>query len=323
MTMSNMFLKKGILVSIMMLFLILSSCSEDPLVKGGNDNNDGNKNINIKEPEKKNNATENVETNKEKPLIHTTLNGVLVDGYIKDAVVCIDKNNDGLCLGDEQTKTDKLGKFSLILQTKNYTAVTIIGTGGIDTATNKPFNGTYKVIFEIKDSNSRAIKKINITPITTLTAYIYNKEVEKSPLYNLDTAINQVATSLGIPSSKVSSDPLKNKAVFEKTQQIIQTIAILGSSIRADNTNSNTKDAFNFVMDKLSDGINKGDHQGGLDSSKMITALNKNKYNNKSISIDNSVAILVKSNMKNIKEKVATANVSDLVSVQVSTQKKH
>jgi len=69
---------------------------------------------------------------------------------IKGATVCIDANKDNSCSFDKyRTKTNDKGEFTLTFDAKVGTSHTILATGGIDTATNKAFNGTYKNIIKV------------------------------------------------------------------------------------------------------------------------------------------------------------------------------
>ena len=299
-------MKKNIIFYIIAISLIISSCSDgDPINKGKK----------FQKPNPPDNIVKDAN-------LSTTITGVLVDGYIKDATICIDDNDYGSCIKEAQTKTktNNKGEFSLTIDAKENTFHTLIGVGGIDTAINRKFNGTYKAIIKINDASSRGVQNINITPITTLTAYIYNKKRKENPTYDLSVAINKVATSLGLSSSQILKDPFKDKVVFEKSQQIVQAVAILGSTLQADETNSNTKKAFDFVMSKLSDSISQDKHQGAIDSSKVVSLLNKSNYEGKDVNISSNVSALVEKNAKNIKEKVATSDIKDLVKTQKDIQ---
>lgn len=162
------------------------------------------------------------------PIIHkpsdmnTLIKGALIDGYIADATVCIDENNDGRCYYDKATtKTNKKGEFSLNFQAKKNTNYTIIASGGIDTATNRVFNGTYKSIIEISNDKKRALQNVYITPISTLVASIYSKNIKNIQIYNLNTALAQVSKSLNLEKSQVLGNPLQDKILFTKTQDSI------------------------------------------------------------------------------------------------------
>ena len=71
------------------------------------------------------------------------MSGAVVDGYIENATVCLDINNNSQCdVGEPSAKTDAQGRFNLALvlpQTFDFTTARILVTGGVDTDTNKPF----------------------------------------------------------------------------------------------------------------------------------------------------------------------------------------
>lgn len=170
---NNIHFTKSFSIFVIIVSFMLSSCSEDPSFLGDEPKK--------KQPEKIDKTDKNTTNNKLKETtnqeINTSIQGILIDGYIKNATICIDKNNDGLCTIEKTTKTNDKGEFSLSLSAKPREHYTIIGTGGIDTATNIKFNGTYKNVIKIKNSTQH----INITPITTIVSHLYN--TNKKPIH--------------------------------------------------------------------------------------------------------------------------------------------
>ena len=290
---------------ILIVLFILNACDSDDLYTG------------IKKNDKQAENTTLTESNE---IISTTIHGV-VDGYIKNATVCIAQNESSSCpYSESPIKTNNKGEFTLEFKAKVNTSHIILATGGINTATNKRFNGTYRRVIKVVNDKQRAIQSLNITPITTLVAHVYNREVEKNPSYSIDNAKSMVATSLGLKTTQVSEDSLKDKVLFEKTQKVVQTISILSSKIQTDKTNANAKEAFDFVMDELSQGIIRGDHKEALDSTRLIEALNAISYNRGKISMPVSIGTFVKENLANIENTVDTSQEKDSVKAQQKVQ---
>ena len=72
-------------------------------------------------------------------------NGTLINGYIKNALVFQDNDDDGVHDADEASDvTDSSGKFSIALKPDGGPLVALPGEGTIDTSTNAPVTSTFK-----------------------------------------------------------------------------------------------------------------------------------------------------------------------------------
>lgn len=66
--------------------------------------------------------------------INKIINGTAIDGYIKNATVCLDENENDTCDNGEATvQTNDDGTFTLNVSSKGIKPIII--SGGIDTAT--------------------------------------------------------------------------------------------------------------------------------------------------------------------------------------------
>ena len=131
----------------------------------------------------------------------TDINGKVVDGYVKNAKVCIDLNNNFQCDKNEPpTTSDANGSYSFKnIANKNYT---LISTGGIDTQNNTPSITMY--------SNT---KYKNITPLTSLAV----KEGE-----------DKVAEYFNINKNQISADPMKNNEIKNIVTNIVNEVKTTG-----------------------------------------------------------------------------------------------
>ena len=101
------------------------------------------------------------------------LNGSVIDGAIKDAIVCIDINSNNQCDSNEpSTLTKEDGSFILELDSSFSGEYKVISVGGIDTVTNKEFDGVLQTYLSI---NSQSISSI-ITPLTSLASKMYEQK---------------------------------------------------------------------------------------------------------------------------------------------------
>lgn len=96
----------------------------------------------------------------------TALSVSVIDGPIQNAVVCLDKNGNGVCDSGEPTgKTDGTGKATLAIDNADagkYAIVAVVGTDAIDT--DRP-NTPITVPFTLK---APADKPAVVSPLTTL-----------------------------------------------------------------------------------------------------------------------------------------------------------
>lgn len=96
------------------------------------------------------------------------LTGRLIDGYIREATVCLDDNANGYCDESEpKTTTDMLGAYTISADAYN---ASLLAYGGVDTATQKEF----KVVYCAPAESS---------VITALTTMLYFMETN-STLFN-------------------------------------------------------------------------------------------------------------------------------------------
>ncbi|MAD43056.1 MAG: hypothetical protein CL623_11795 [Arcobacter sp.] len=122
------------------------------------------------------------------------INSTVSDGYISNATVFADANNDGIWNeGEAKTTTDAKGDFTLI-----GGSGPLVVTGGTDISTGLAFEGT----FTAPEGSEM------VTPLTTLVAELLNKD---GNTLSLEEATALVKSSLGIDSSVdiLNFDPLE------------------------------------------------------------------------------------------------------------------
>jgi hypothetical protein len=150
------------------------------------------------------------------------LSGVLVDGYIQDATVCLDSNKNDLCDADEASDTtDSNGKFDFANQTlSSNSLINILAYGGTDTSTQKIFNEKFKTILDVSelDENSTLI----VSPITDLVSHSFSSLNGEDAL-DLSDAKTNVADLFDITTTQVDEDPMKNIDLFAISQEIQHT----------------------------------------------------------------------------------------------------
>ena len=172
--------------------------------------------------------------------------GAVVDGYIKNANVCIDLNGNLKCDPNEPTaKTDANGKYN-ITTTEDINGKFVIASGGFDINRGEDFNSTF---ISKLDNNLNS----NLTPLTTMT-YFYSEQ-HNVPF---DNAKYDVAKILGITANDVESDPMQNENV-EKVSLKLEVIVETAAKLKNESTtnifkllahNASTDDNLSNVIDK-------------------------------------------------------------------------
>lgn len=125
------------------------------------------------------------------PVLPSTFSGVVIDGYIKNAIVFVDTNGNGRQdQGEISTNTNDLGGYTL----PTGALGNLLSVGGIDISTNLPFNATLSA-------------PQGSTVLTSLTTVV-NSLVAAGQ--DTATAKASVASALGLPSGfdVTAFDPL-------------------------------------------------------------------------------------------------------------------
>ena len=228
----------------------------------------------------------------------TNISGTAVDGYIKDAKVCIDINNNNLCDNDEPTTTTNTdGKFTFTNINPSLNGKNIIIVGGVDTATNTIFDGILKNRLDINNKN------INITPLTTLVLNLVNSNNQ-----DISTAKNSIAGSLGLSTDTIDNDPMQNIELFKQTQKIIQLVKLIQDDVNT--TNKTT--LFDNLMDKVAISL---DNSGSLDTTQILTDINNTQFDNQDITISSSLTTSINNTIDDIENRTITS-IDDLASIQ-------
>jgi uncharacterized protein YbaA (DUF1428 family) len=190
-----------------------------------------------------------------------TISGNAIDGYVRNALVCLDVNRNSECDDSEPySKTTSTGTYSLDIS--SYTEeqllnAQILVNGGVDSDTGKQFEGRLKAPFKKEGV-------VHVTPLTTVVADILEQngdDVEKA-----SEASKLVAESLGIDESKVDSDYVeaqKTKAddvsVMQAALQLQKTVEIMVQSVQRNENKTQseaTKDVIKSLASELKNGKN-------------------------------------------------------------------
>ena len=242
------------------------------------------------------------------------LSGTIIDGLIKDAQVCLDVNANKQCDADEPTTTTTTeGTFTLNVDATLSGTYKVLSVGGIDTATNQFFDGVLEEVVEVSP-NTTAIQT-QVTPLTTIASKIYDTQKAQDDTFTPTQAKEKLATSLGLTTAQISANPLEDKALFAKTQKIVQATKLLAVSIQKDTTDRDAnQDAFNSVLSQIASTLNENTTNEDLNISKVVVKL---KESDATINISTDLEVFVQDYANTVETKInQTQNVEDLTSVQ-------
>ncbi len=184
-------------------------------------------------------SASNTESADSRDFSNLTLNGIVVDGYISGATVCIDFNNNSVCDTDEPvTTTNRDGKFNFnALNLDEYPFVKILAFGGIDMSTEMSFHGHINRVVDSSILNSSS--EIIVSPLTDMVANRFLNSESKDTLALAD-AKSIVSDALNIEQSLLYNNPMENIALFIKSQEL-QQIKFLLETVANKSMNSSLK----------------------------------------------------------------------------------
>jgi hypothetical protein len=256
-----------ILLSVLLIGFLTSGCQDDNNDNINTDNNDDIETV--------------LSSNK------ITISGVIVDGYLSGATVCLDSNSNDICDTTEPTViSDKSGKYKITFNKKEhleYATSNILSIGGYDETAKIDFQGKLKSPF-IENT-----KIININPLMdTINDKMENEDI------SFEEARKKVADSFGINEDDINKDILSNnntKALETalKIQKFKETLDFLTEAEKIEvinNMNSN----INGEVKTVGSIINNIDHsklntvkKEIVDTISSISIPNNSTYEEKSI----------------------------------------
>lgn len=161
------------------------------------------------------------------PVTSTTLTGVVADGYLVGAKVCLDKNYNDVCDADERSVlTDSTGRYTFTLPEMSATQLPIIveaDENTIDLDTNTAIGQKWH--FKANSSNSSFI-----SPLSTLVA----QAMELNPTLTLEQAMINLQTELGLDiNTSVDYVAANNTKAHNSAKIIARSLANTEASLSA------------------------------------------------------------------------------------------
>jgi len=208
-----------------------------------------------------------------KEIVPITFSGVVVDGYIKDATVCLDLNLNAVCDSSEPTtKTSSTGVFNFNdINTTQGSYISVIASGGVDTSTLKYFTGEFKSILSVDSIDTYTY----LTPLTDLVATEFLNSSPSNAIL-LNNTKNLVSNAYTISPSYINKNPMAYDGVYARSQEVQQTIGLFEAvSIKAQNKILTSIEKKILQKDIKTALIKQIIHEGKLDVVKTATYLEK------------------------------------------------
>ncbi|MCW9026923.1 MAG: hypothetical protein OQJ77_06355 [Thiovulaceae bacterium] len=150
--------------------------------------------------------------------LNVSFSGIVVDGYIKDATVCMDLDYSGDCNTSEPTTTtDANGKFNFTnVIVQENTLFPIISSGGVDTFSAQAYDAQLKTIVL---ANELASSTYYISPLTDIVATHFLEQSVQNKTVWLES-ISTIETQLGLTSAQIFGDTTSFVSTFMISQYI-------------------------------------------------------------------------------------------------------
>lgn len=180
-----------------------------------------------------------------------TIEGKIIDGYIKNATVFIDTNNNSILDNSElQTFSDENGNYKFSATLSNLPShFNIVSYGGIDTTTLKVFESVLKKVVQ-KDNIS---KEEHLTPVTTLTSQVVGTNLTKEALVE---AKSKVASFLEMDVKIVDKDPIatfnEDSSLYLKSLKIIESVKFVNELASYTTKSENLIKSFDVLVKNIS-----------------------------------------------------------------------
>tara|TARA_B100001559_G_scaffold308110_1_gene300952 strand:+ start:2181 stop:5213 length:3033 start_codon:yes stop_codon:yes gene_type:complete len=261
-------------LKILLITLVLSSCG------GGNSSNPPDPDRFIAQPK--------------------SINGLVVDGYIRNAEVWIETTDDFFSAGEIKTESNGQGAFSL---TTNLTNFRVQSSGGIDRDTNNSLEGLILVNHRIDELASNIPQNFIISPLTTADFFLSESLAKISN--PISTTINNILgldQNLNINTADhVSSfnSGFMFAEAYEKANQLTSITLSLTKLVNNLNTSDiNSSEIFQIVMDRMVAIYQNSQNEINIESATFLDSLVDDVTQKLSLSLDNETRTKVKNMYK-------------------------
>ena len=230
-----------------------------------------------------------------------SINGQVVDGYIRNADVWIETTNDYSNIGETKTSSNIQGRFSL---TTSLTDYRVQSSGGIDLDTNNSLEGLILINHKIDElASSNIAQNFIISPLTTADFFL-SESLNK--LSNpITTTINEL---LGLDQNlnvntvdHVASlnDGFMYAEVYERASQLTSlSLSFTRLVNNLSTSNINSSEIFQVILDRMVAIYQSSQNEVSIESPAFIDALVDDVNLKFSLSLENEIKTKVKNMYK-------------------------
>jgi archaellin len=230
-----------------------------------------------------------------------SINGLVVDGYIRNADVWIETTNDFSNVGETKTSSSSQGRFSLTTSLAEYR---VQSSGGIDLDTNNSLEGLILVNHKIDElAPSNTAQNFIISPLTTADFFL-SESLNK--LTNpISTTINDL---LGLDQNlnvntidHVASlnDGFMYAEAYERANQLTSLSLSFTRLVNNLSTSDiNSSEIFGVILDRMAAIYQSSQNEVSIESSAFIDALVDDVNLKFSLSLENETMTKVKNMYK-------------------------
>ena len=230
-----------------------------------------------------------------------SINGLVVDGYIRNADIWIETTNDFSNIGETKTSSNLQGRFSLTTSLSDYR---VQSSGGIDLDTNNSLEGLILINHKIDElASSNTAQNFIISPLTTADFFL--SESLKKLSNPITTTINDL---LGLDQNlnvntvdHVASlnDGFMYAEAYERANQM--TSLSLSFTRLVNNlitSNINSSEIFQVILDRMVAIYQSSQNEVSIESPAFIDALVDDVNLKFSLSLENEIKTKVKNMYK-------------------------
>ncbi len=242
-------------------------------------------------------------TPNEEPFINQakSINGLVVDGYIRNAEVWIETTNDFSNVGEIKTSSNGQGGFSL---STNLTDFRVQSSGGIDVDTNNSLEGLILINHKIDElASSNTSQNFIISPLTTADFFL-SESLNKltNPISMTINDLLGLNQNLNIHTTDhVGSlnDGFMFAEAYERANQLT-SIALSLTKLVNNLTTSDiySSEIFQIILDRMVAIYQSSQNEISLESSTLLDALIDDVDLKFSLSLENEIKIKVKNMFK-------------------------
>ncbi len=230
-----------------------------------------------------------------------SINGLVVDGYIRNADIWIETTNDFSNIGETKTSSNLQGRFSL---TTSLTDYRVQSSGGIDLDTNNSLEGLILINYKIDElASSNTAQNFIISPLTTADFFL-SESLNKlsnpitttiNDLLGLDQNLN-VNTVDHVASL---NDGFMYAEVYERANQLTSLSLSFTRLVNNLSTSEiNSSEIFQVILDRMVAIYQSSQNEVNIESSAFIDALVDDVNFKFSLSLENEIKTKVKNMYK-------------------------